>query len=512
MVLNSVPTADVLITFSSSHTSEGTASPIELTFTPANALTPQTVTITGIDDGLVDGDIAYTVATKQATSTDPNYNKLDPPDVSVTNTDNDVPGVTVNPTSGLTTTEAGGTAQFTVKLDSLPTADVTIALSSSDTTEGTVSPIALTFTPANWDVLQPVTVTGANDDIDDGNVAYSIVTAPAVSTDSSYNSLNASDVSVTNTDDADAAGITVTPTSGPTTTEAGGTATFTVVFTSVPTADVTIALSSSDASEGTVTPASLTFTVANALTPQTVTVTGVNDDIDDGNVAYSIVTAPAVSTDSSYNSLNASDVAVANVDNDDPPVTTLTIVKSGSGTVTGTGIACGVDCSETYALGAQVTLTASPAAGWTFGGWNGPCTGVGQCQVTMNMTKSVTALFVASVGVSVGPAPGLLPNGDRILAATLTARLGCGPIVRVQFGTIGIAFQNARISVTAPVGGPTGQTFGFIYTPPALTTSVTITIERVTPTGDATVNPIILKDGCPDEWRTFVGGGPGAFR
>ena len=48
------------------------------------------------------------------------------------------------------TTEAGGTATFTVVLNTQPTANVTIGLSSSDTTEGTVSPASLTFTTANW--------------------------------------------------------------------------------------------------------------------------------------------------------------------------------------------------------------------------------------------------------------------------------------------------------------------------------------------------------------------------
>ena len=75
----------------------------------------------------------------------------------------------MTPTSGLTTTEAGGTATFTVVLDSQPTANVTIALSSSDTTEATVSPASLTFTPANWNVAQTVTVTGVDDLVDDGH-------------------------------------------------------------------------------------------------------------------------------------------------------------------------------------------------------------------------------------------------------------------------------------------------------------------------------------------------------
>ena len=54
--------------------------------------------------------------------------------------------------AGLTTTEAGGTATFTVRR-STPSRrpDVaTITLSSSDPTQGTVSPASLTFTPANW--------------------------------------------------------------------------------------------------------------------------------------------------------------------------------------------------------------------------------------------------------------------------------------------------------------------------------------------------------------------------
>ena len=98
------------------------------------------MTVTGVDDAVVDGTIAYTIVTAPAVSTDANYNRRDAADVAVTNTDNDAPGITVTPTTALTTTEAGGTATFTVVLNTQPTADVTIALTSSDTTEGTVVP------------------------------------------------------------------------------------------------------------------------------------------------------------------------------------------------------------------------------------------------------------------------------------------------------------------------------------------------------------------------------------
>jgi len=113
---------------------------------------------------------------------------------------NDIHGITVNPTSGLVTTEAGDTATFTVVLNTQPTTTVTIDLSSDDTSEGTVSPASLTFTTGNWSIAQTVTVTGVDDNIDEGNQSYTIVTAAATSSDQSYSGLNATDVSVTNTD------------------------------------------------------------------------------------------------------------------------------------------------------------------------------------------------------------------------------------------------------------------------------------------------------------------------
>jgi hypothetical protein len=67
----------------------------------------------------------------------------------------------VTPVAGLGTTEAGGSASFSVVLKSEPTADVVIAVASSDVTEGTVSAASLTFTAADWNVPQTVTVTGA---------------------------------------------------------------------------------------------------------------------------------------------------------------------------------------------------------------------------------------------------------------------------------------------------------------------------------------------------------------
>jgi hypothetical protein len=73
----------------------------------------------------------------------------------------------------------------------------------------------------------------------------------------------------------------------------------------------------------------------------------------------------------------------------------LAVSKTGSGTVTSSpaGINCGADCSESYDENTDVTLTATPAAGWSFTSWGGACSGSGSCQVTMDAAKNVTATF-----------------------------------------------------------------------------------------------------------------------
>lgn len=112
--------------------------------------------------------------------------------------DNDAPGMLVSPTSGLVTDEGGATATFTVVLKSEPTATVNVAVVSSNTSEGTVSPASLSFTAANWSTLQTVTVTGVPDSAVDGDVTYT-VNLTASSSDSSYQGASAS-VTVTNQD------------------------------------------------------------------------------------------------------------------------------------------------------------------------------------------------------------------------------------------------------------------------------------------------------------------------
>ena len=79
----------------------------------------------------------------------------------------------------------------------------------------------------------------------------------------------------------------------------------------------------------------------------------------------------------------------------------ITVSKAGSGTgtvgSTPAGITCGSDCTESYAGGTVVTLTATPGSGSRFDGWSGGgCSGTGPCTLTGNSSLSVSATFTST--------------------------------------------------------------------------------------------------------------------
>ncbi len=101
--------------------------------------------------------------------------------------------VSVTATNGLVTTGSGGTATFSVVLDVVPTAVVTVGVASSDATKGVATPAMLIFDQSNWFMPQTVTVTGQSGAADG---AYSIVLAPASSADAAYEGVDPADVAV----------------------------------------------------------------------------------------------------------------------------------------------------------------------------------------------------------------------------------------------------------------------------------------------------------------------------
>jgi len=229
--------------------------------------------------------------------------------------------ITIDPPQSYTkvhVTSEDGTSKtsfFTVVLDRQPDANVTIDITSNNENEGLASPAGLSFTTSDWDQPQTVNITAVDDTLDDGTVEYTL--SFAVSGDAAYDGVSVADVTIRNEDD-DASIIVVDPLIELVTTEDGGSATFTVQLDAQPAVgtSVIIDLTSTNPDEGTLSHDSLTFTQAKV--PQTVTVTG-EDDMPptlDGNIPYTIITAPAVSDDPAYNNLNAADVEVTNHDNE----------------------------------------------------------------------------------------------------------------------------------------------------------------------------------------------------
>lgn len=350
IVLSTQPGADVIIpSFSSDLTSECTVSG-SLTFTSKNWDTPQTVTVVGVNDFLLDGPQNCLITSANSTSIDQVYMNKTMPVVTVVNVDNDTPGLTYIPITSASTTEGGGQAQFSVVMNTIPTGTVTISgITTSDTTEGTVSPTNLAFTASDWNIPQVMTLTGQDDFMNDGDISYMVIFPNSIATDpldSAYDNLAiSSHGSFTNLDN-DSRGFTIsalapTPSLSPlSVTEGGVSQAFQVSLTSVPCdtpstpntctpASITINLTNNNPTEYTISPSSLTFTPGNWNVNQTVTVTAVDDFIDNANSNYTLVLNPIVST-TDYSGLDPSDIAIEVLNND---IAGFTINPAGGVTV-----------------------------------------------------------------------------------------------------------------------------------------------------------------------------------
>ena len=126
------------------------------------------------------------------------------------------PGVTVSETA-LTVTEQDATGDsYTVVLDTLPTADVTVTVAGHSGTALTLTPdpATLTFTTVNWETAQTVTVTAGNDG-DTVNDAVAL-THSAASADGDYGGISIAGVAVTveDNDTAQVTGVMVEPGNG----------------------------------------------------------------------------------------------------------------------------------------------------------------------------------------------------------------------------------------------------------------------------------------------------------
>jgi hypothetical protein len=338
VVLNVQPASNVVISVTSGDTGEATVSASSLTFTTSNWDTAQTITVTGVDEADDDGDVTSTVTLAVVdSSSDNNFDPLANQTVTVTTVDDDEPsggggggGGGPPPTppvrmivtqSNMTTyvSEDGTTDTFTVALDTEPTANVLVLVSGGDITELTLAPVALIFTSTDWNIPQTVTVTGVDDALIDG-IRVTYITISVFDSVSAAEYGTAPSISIlVDTYDNDVASYTVVESGGSTVvSEDGDTDSFTVVLDELPSSNVVFSVVSQDQEEGLVSPFMLTFTPSNWDTPQTVVVTGVNDDLDDGDQDFLVVVSVVDNqSDSAFTALSDTPVSAVNLDNDD---------------------------------------------------------------------------------------------------------------------------------------------------------------------------------------------------
>lgn len=325
--LDSRPAAPVTIKVSSSDATEGVVTSVggvdgdTVTIQPDDWNKPVSIVLTGVDDNKHDPGAFFQV-NFELSSDDPNYNNLSVDAVSVTNGDNDTPGLNLS-SQTLTTDEKPSSDTFSFALATAPSDDVKVVLSVvKNADEVTLDKTEFVIAKKDWNVKNTVVVTGVVDNIIDPDEPFEILITVSSAGDQNYNFTQV----ITGTNkNVDIAGFVLPATASTSVTEAGASVAFEVHLTSKPTGNVVVEAVTNDGTETKVTSSALTFTPDNWNVSQKVTVVGVDDNYVDGTQT-SIISLKIPNTDDT----NFSDISVEawKVSTEDDDVAGLVVSKS----------------------------------------------------------------------------------------------------------------------------------------------------------------------------------------
>lgn len=322
--LKSQPTGDVILTISSNQSTRLTISQSTLSFTSSNWNTGQDVIFEAVDNHTTDGDVTANV-TIQPSGSDPVYSTLSPVSFNITVQDNDSPGFDFN-TSAATLNEGSQTTR-TIKLNTRPTAPVTITITSTFSDRLSISPSSFTITQDSWSVGQSVTFTAVDNYIDD-DVVTSTVTVTSSSSDTNYNNLSDNSFKIT-VNDNDVAGLVYSD-SAMDLVEHGVSKTRNFKLNSQPTSNVTLNITSNNSTRLGISPSSITFNSSNWSDNKSVTFTATDNETVDGDVTVAVSISTS-SSDSKYNGLTGS--FIVNITEDDVASIGTSAFESGLFTV-----------------------------------------------------------------------------------------------------------------------------------------------------------------------------------
>jgi hypothetical protein len=159
VALTSPPDSPVMIALHAEAPGRVMLDPDPLVFAPGQS-DKQMVTVHALDNPDVEGDQSFYVRAAAAASDDLGYQGAAVDDVFVTVTDDDAPGIAIDPKDPVV--NEGGTAQFTVRLASRPRSPVSFTIAPRDP-RLTQAPVTYVFQPLTWDQPLPLPVIAADD-------------------------------------------------------------------------------------------------------------------------------------------------------------------------------------------------------------------------------------------------------------------------------------------------------------------------------------------------------------
>ena len=422
VALSNLPSAAVTVNVSSDNAAV-TVNPSSLMFTTGDYATPKTVTLNAPDDG----NSIHESVTITHTASGAGSGYEDPDDtgpltavsktLTVSVTDNDTPSLRVSDSSLTLTEDTTGNGHqdsFTVRLNSQPTATVTVAITSSNTDVrlssdgGTTygSSVSLTFTTSTWGTTQPVNVqAGEDNDGDDDTASLSFEISGG-----NYGTVMHSAVSVTVTDKDDK-GITLSETGNLDVREGEAPASYTVELDTEPSAAVRVSVSSSNSAKVSVSASSsggfggsltLSFNAANYSAAQTVYVQG---NADDDTVHESGIEIAHAASGGGYDSVEA-DLPIMLTDTSEPGLrinpTSLDLKEGTEGNYTvrlttkpATNVTVAISragsAAVTFDDAGDGTFASTGSLTFTAGNWNNPQTvKVRAPQVDANATATLS--------------------------------------------------------------------------------------------------------------------------
>ncbi len=322
ITLNAQPSFDVVLNIVSSDVGEATVAPASVTLNSTNWNTGALVTITGVDDAVVDGDQTSTLTISvDAASSDDAFDSLSPQTISVITTDDDVPLPPSSPTiefsaGAFTVSEGVGTSQAvmltrTGDTSGISTVQVSIADGTATSTDYDSSSFPLTITFAAGETSKIVDIPIINDSLVESS--ETILLSVASPTNATIGTQSTATLTII---DNDSPGFTLNKTSA-TVSEAGTTDQFTITLNAEPLSNVVLNIVSNDLSEATVAPASVTLNSTNWNTGELVTITGVDDtEVDGSQTSTLAISVNAASSDDAFDSLSPQTISVTTLDDD----------------------------------------------------------------------------------------------------------------------------------------------------------------------------------------------------